>query len=176
MIVTMYIRWITKGSTANFKSEIRVEQWFDHWQVNVNHVNVYNWRKLLLIKLVCCLLQWYKQNRELKRKSSVLMQRVMQVAPETVTDLGDETDNSSSSGETDDLEELRKTVQGNMNNILIVNVYFFLSTSVQLYLICKYWSGTVFWILIFALLPWRFTTLQLHCHKNVFDIFTWLNL
>lgn len=40
------------------------------------------------------------------------MQRVMQVAPESVTDLGDETDNSSSSGETDDLEELRKTVQG----------------------------------------------------------------
>lgn len=55
--------------------------------------------------------QWYKQNRELKRKSSVLMQRVMEVAPESVTDLGDETDNSSSSGDTDDLEELRKTVQ-----------------------------------------------------------------
>lgn len=57
------------------------------------------------------LFQWYKQNRELKRRSTVLLQRVIQVAPESFTDLSDETDNSSC---TDDLDELRQAVQGKL--------------------------------------------------------------
>uniref|UniRef100_A0A1B6LBC4 Uncharacterized protein n=1 Tax=Graphocephala atropunctata TaxID=36148 RepID=A0A1B6LBC4_9HEMI len=54
--------------------------------------------------------QWYKQNRELKRRSTALMQRVMQVAPDTMTDLADDTD-SGISTDTDDFDELRRSVQ-----------------------------------------------------------------
>ncbi|KAG8244276.1 hypothetical protein J6590_027973 [Homalodisca vitripennis] len=54
--------------------------------------------------------QWYKQNRELKRRSTALVQRVMQVAPDTMADLADDTD-SGVSTDTDDFDELRKSVQ-----------------------------------------------------------------
>ncbi|XP_025421277.1 shootin-1-like isoform X2 [Sipha flava] len=52
--------------------------------------------------------QWYKQNRELKRRSSALMQKVMSVAPSTLDDLADDTDGNDNDTE---MEELRKTVK-----------------------------------------------------------------
>ncbi|XP_050435805.1 shootin-1-like [Adelges cooleyi] len=51
--------------------------------------------------------QWYKQNRELKRRSSALMQKVMSVAPATLEDLEDDTDGNDDT----EFEELRKTVK-----------------------------------------------------------------
>lgn len=57
------------------------------------------------------LLQWYRENRELKRRSSVLMQKVIQVAPESISCFTDDTD-SGVSTDNDDFEDLRKTVQG----------------------------------------------------------------
>lgn len=53
-------------------------------------------------------LQWYKQNRELKRRSSALMQKVMSVAPTELDDLTDDTDGNDDT----EMEELRKTVKG----------------------------------------------------------------
>ncbi|XP_015597235.1 shootin-1 [Cephus cinctus] len=52
--------------------------------------------------------QWYKQNRELKRKSQVLTQKFLQVHPEGVDDIdiSDEVDSNP-----DDIEELRETVR-----------------------------------------------------------------
>ena len=53
--------------------------------------------------------QWYKQNRELKRKSTALVQKVMQVAPQAVLEVEDETD---SNNEQDEVEDLRRSIQG----------------------------------------------------------------
>ncbi|XP_050531957.1 shootin-1-like [Daktulosphaira vitifoliae] len=53
--------------------------------------------------------QWYKQNRELKRRSSALMQKVMSVAPATLEDLEDDTDGNDNNDT--EMEELRKTVK-----------------------------------------------------------------
>lgn len=52
--------------------------------------------------------QWYKQNRELKRKSQVLAQKFLQVNPEGIVDIdiSDEVDSNS-----DDTEQLRETVR-----------------------------------------------------------------
>lgn len=57
--------------------------------------------------------QWYKQNRELKRRSSALMQKVMSVAPSTLDDLADDTDGNDNDMDNNDteMEELRKTVK-----------------------------------------------------------------
>ncbi|XP_026810991.1 shootin-1 isoform X1 [Rhopalosiphum maidis] len=57
--------------------------------------------------------QWYKQNRELKRRSSALMQKVMSVAPSTLDDLADDTDGNDNDTDNNDteMEELRKTVK-----------------------------------------------------------------
>ncbi|CAI6368590.1 unnamed protein product [Macrosiphum euphorbiae] len=57
--------------------------------------------------------QWYKQNRELKRRSSALMQKVMSVAPSTLEDLADDTDGNDNDMDNNDteMEELRKTVK-----------------------------------------------------------------
>ncbi|KAF0770342.1 shootin-1 [Aphis craccivora] len=57
--------------------------------------------------------QWYKQNRELKRRSSALMQKVMSVAPSTLDDLADDTDGNDNDTDSNDteMEELRKTVK-----------------------------------------------------------------
>ncbi|XP_015375419.1 PREDICTED: shootin-1-like [Diuraphis noxia] len=57
--------------------------------------------------------QWYKQNRELKRRSSALMQKVMSVAPSTLDDLADDTDGNDNDADNNDteMEELRKTVK-----------------------------------------------------------------
>lgn len=56
--------------------------------------------------------QWYKQNRELKRRSSALMQKVMSVAPSTFDDLTDDTDGNDDTDNNDtEMEELRKTVK-----------------------------------------------------------------
>jgi len=65
-------------------------------------------------------LQWYKQNRELKRRSSALMQKVMSVAPSTLDDLADDTDGNENDMDNNDteMEELRKTVKG--KGLLIV--------------------------------------------------------
>ncbi|XP_054290161.1 shootin-1-like isoform X1 [Macrosteles quadrilineatus] len=54
---------------------------------------------------------WYKENRELKRRSTFLMQRMMQFAPEGVADLPADDTDSGHGTDTDDFEELRKTVQ-----------------------------------------------------------------
>ncbi|XP_012255511.2 shootin-1 [Athalia rosae] len=52
--------------------------------------------------------QWYKQNRELKRKSQVLAQKFLQVNPDGIIDIdiSDEVDSNS-----DDAEQLRETVR-----------------------------------------------------------------
>ncbi|XP_025197743.1 shootin-1 [Melanaphis sacchari] len=57
--------------------------------------------------------QWYKQNRELKRRSSALMQKVMSVAPSSLDDLADDTDGNENDTDNNDIEieELRKTVK-----------------------------------------------------------------
>ncbi|VVC33452.1 Hypothetical protein CINCED_3A025823 [Cinara cedri] len=52
--------------------------------------------------------QWYKQNRELKRRSSALMQKVKSVAPSTLDDLTDDTDGTDNDTE---MEELLKTIK-----------------------------------------------------------------
>lgn len=54
--------------------------------------------------------QWYSQNRELKRKSAVLVQKFLEVSPAGVQELGDESDGSSNK-EDDELEGLRNTVK-----------------------------------------------------------------
>lgn len=69
-------------------------------------------------------IKWYKQNRELKRKSSVLMQKVMLVAPSTLNDITDDTDGNDNDTE---MEELRKTVKGKtiftcIKNIVEINM------------------------------------------------------
>ncbi|KAK7794159.1 hypothetical protein R5R35_005365 [Gryllus longicercus] len=57
--------------------------------------------------------QWYSQNRELKRKSAVLVQKFLEVSPAGVLELADEGDNSNSANKEDDeLEGLRNTVKG----------------------------------------------------------------
>ncbi|XP_012287816.1 shootin-1 isoform X2 [Orussus abietinus] len=52
--------------------------------------------------------QWYKQNRELKRRSQVLTQKFLQVNPDGILDidLADEVDSNP-----DDIEQLRETVK-----------------------------------------------------------------
>ncbi|GLH11393.1 Uncharacterized protein GBIM_16177 [Gryllus bimaculatus] len=56
---------------------------------------------------------WYSQNRELKRKSAVLVQKFLEVSPAGVLELADEGDNSNSANKEDDeLEGLRNTVKG----------------------------------------------------------------
>lgn len=57
--------------------------------------------------------QWYKQNRELKRKSQVLAQKFLQVNPDGVVDIdiSDEVDSNS-----DDTEQLRETVKGKIRD------------------------------------------------------------
>ncbi|KAK0183371.1 hypothetical protein PV327_001420 [Microctonus hyperodae] len=53
--------------------------------------------------------QWYKQNRQLKRRSQVLVQRIMDSRPDALADdsyLSDEVDANDS----DDAEELRQTI------------------------------------------------------------------
>lgn len=52
--------------------------------------------------------QWYKQNRQLKRRSSALMNKVKSVAPSTLDDLVDDTDGNDNDTE---MEELLKTVK-----------------------------------------------------------------
>ncbi|XP_011313639.1 uncharacterized protein [Fopius arisanus] len=55
--------------------------------------------------------QWYKQNRQLKRQSLVLTQRILESRPDALADdlcLSDEVD----ANEIDDAEELRQTITG----------------------------------------------------------------
>lgn len=55
--------------------------------------------------------QWYKQNRELKRKSQIIAQKYLQIHPGGSVDL-DITDEVDSNFE--DLDQLRETVRGNL--------------------------------------------------------------
>ena len=57
--------------------------------------------------------QWYKQNRELKRRSTAIMQKFIQVQPDgALLDLlADETDAAQAAKEEDELEDLRNTVK-----------------------------------------------------------------
>ncbi|XP_034256392.1 shootin-1 [Thrips palmi] len=57
--------------------------------------------------------EWYKQNRELKRRSTAIMQKVIQVQPDgALLDLlADETDAAQAAKDEDDLEDLRNTVK-----------------------------------------------------------------
>ncbi|KAJ9582701.1 hypothetical protein L9F63_022942 [Diploptera punctata] len=53
--------------------------------------------------------QWYMQNRELKRKSTVLVQKFLKEGPVNITELADETDTSSLTD--NELENLMKTIK-----------------------------------------------------------------
>lgn len=55
------------------------------------------------------LFQWYRQNRELKRRSQVIAQKILESNPEGLpdVDLSDEVDSNN-----EDLEQLRETVRG----------------------------------------------------------------
>ncbi|RZF32735.1 hypothetical protein LSTR_LSTR005928 [Laodelphax striatellus] len=55
--------------------------------------------------------QWYKENRELKRRSTVLIQKVMQFSPENAMQLVDESDGAGSDSASDEIEVMRKTIQ-----------------------------------------------------------------
>ncbi|KAJ1522830.1 hypothetical protein ONE63_001981 [Megalurothrips usitatus] len=57
--------------------------------------------------------EWYKQNRELKRRSTAIMQKVIQVQPDgALLDLlADETDAAQAAKDEDELEDLRSTVK-----------------------------------------------------------------
>ncbi|CAH0381151.1 unnamed protein product [Bemisia tabaci] len=54
--------------------------------------------------------QWYKQNRELKRRSTIYLEKVMQYAPDTMETISDETDNNDA--EADEMAELEETIKG----------------------------------------------------------------
>ncbi|KAL1138236.1 hypothetical protein AAG570_009925 [Ranatra chinensis] len=53
--------------------------------------------------------KWYRQNRELKRKSTALVQKVLQVAPEAMIGIDDVTD--SGGVDQDEMENLQKSVR-----------------------------------------------------------------
>lgn len=57
--------------------------------------------------------EWYKQNRELKRRSTAILQKVVQAQPDgALLDLlADETDAAEAAKDEDDLEDLRATVK-----------------------------------------------------------------
>lgn len=54
-------------------------------------------------------LQWYMQNRELKRKSAVLVQKFLKESPVSIADFADEADAGPSTD--NELENLMKTIK-----------------------------------------------------------------
>jgi hypothetical protein len=54
--------------------------------------------------------QWYKQNRQLKRQSTALMQHVIALSPDAISKMDDEVD--AYLEQDNEIEALRKTIQG----------------------------------------------------------------